>query len=387
VLRFVTLAALIAVAPACTGLAAPAVAPATAPPPASEAAELPPPPPFELLGASIPAGASHQLDFRADDDFSAFIVVFHGAQPGPTLCVTAGVHGDELNGVAIARQLIEETDPAQLRGTLLVSPIVNAHGFRNASRYLPDRRDLNRYFPGKRNGSLASRIAHQFFDQVVRRCDGLVDLHTGSLRRTNLAQIRTDLREVANLRLAWGFGSEHVVHSVGRPGTLRRAANDVGIPAVLYEAGEPGTIDAREIEIGVAGIRTLLAALAMRDGEPPAAVEQRLYGETEWVRADASGIYVPSVRPGDVVRRGQVLATITDPFSKARADVVAPAAGRVLGMALGQVVIPGFALFHVGIEAAAPDVAATAPNEAGPEEAAAGEGDFLRAELSDERPE
>jgi hypothetical protein len=343
-------------------------------------------PALELLGATIPPGARHELDFRGDDDFSSYLVAFRGAAPGPTLCVTAGVHGDELNGVAIARQLIEETDPAQLRGTLLISPIVNAHGFRNGSRYLPDRRDLNRHFPGRPNGSVAGRIAHQFFEQVVKRCDALVDLHTGSLRRTNLAQIRTDLREVANLRIAWGFGSEHVVHSVGKPGTLRRAANDAGIAAVLYEAGEPGVIDADEIGRGVAGIRTLLAALEMRDGETTHTAEQRLYGETQWVRADASGIYVPTVRPGDSIATGQPIATITDPFSKQRASVVAPTSGRVLGMALGQVVIPGFALFHLGIEAPAPPVSATPDDEATSSEPEEDE-DPMRAELREERPE
>lgn len=381
------LAVLVLLARGAAAQAADAAAIAPAPPPVAAVGPPAPPawPAFELLGATIPPGASHELDLRGDDDFSAYLVVFRGAAPGPTVCVTAGVHGDELNGVAIARQLIEETDPAQLRGTLVVSPIVNAHGFRNGSRYLPDRRDLNRHFPGKPNGSAAGRIAHQFFEQVVRRCDALVDLHTGSLRRTNLAQIRTDLREVANLRIAWGFGSEHVVHSVGRPGTLRRAANDAGIPAVLYEAGEPGVIDAPEIERGVAGIRTLLAALEMRDGAAPASAEQRLYGETQWVRADASGIYVPAVRPGDAVAPGQTLATITDPFSKQRAAVVAPAPGRVLGMALGQVVIPGFALFHLGIEAPAPAVSAPAEDEAAPSEP--DDGDLLRAELREERPE
>lgn len=349
----------------------------------------PPAPPawpaLEVLGATIPPGTSHQLDFRGDDDFSSYLVAFRGAAAGPTVCVTAGVHGDELNGVAIARQLIEETDPAQLRGTLIVSPIVNAHGFRNGSRYLPDRRDLNRYFPGKPNGNLAGRIAYQFFEQVVRRCDALVDLHTGSLRRTNLAQIRTDLREVANLRLAWGFGSEHVVHSVGKAGTLRRAADDAGIPSVLYEAGEPGRIDAEEIALGVTSIRALLEALEMLDGTTPRP-EQRLYGETQWVRAEASGIYVPTVRPGENVAAGQDLATITDPFSKQRAIVTAPGAGRVLGMALGQLVVPGFALFHLGTETPEPGE----PTNGGVHSAhieTSDPADMLRSELSEERPE
>lgn len=342
---------------------------------------------LELLDVVIPPGASRELDFRAQDDFSSYLVAFRGTAPGPTLCVTAGVHGDELNGVAIARRLVDETDPATLRGTLIVSPIVNAHGFRDGSRYLPDRRDLNRYFPGRSYGSLASRIAHQFFEQVVRRCDALVDLHTGSLSRTNLAQIRADLREVDNLRIAWGFGAEHVVHSTGQPGTLRRAANDAGIPAVLYEAGEPRRIEAAEIERGVAAIRVLMRSLEMIDGAAPPSGEQRLYGFTHWVRSDQSGIYVPFVAPGDVVKPGQTIGEITDPFSKNRATVFAPLPGRILGMALGQVVIPGFALFHIGIEDRA--VEASAPDEhmARSDDEEADPSDTLRAELADERPE
>ncbi|RIL06388.1 MAG: peptidase M14 [Proteobacteria bacterium] len=371
--------------------AAPALAddPAAAAAAAAAAAGPPVPPAWpalELLGQTIEPGTSRALDFRSRDDFSSYLVAFRGVAPGPTLCVTAGVHGDELNGVAIARQLVDATEPQLLRGTLIVSPIVNAHGYRSGSRYLPDRRDLNRYFPGRPYGSIASRIAHQLFEQVVRRCEALVDLHTGSLNRTNVAQIRTDLREVANLRLAWGFGAEHVVHSVGQPGTLRRAANDAGIPAVLYEAGEPRRIDAGEIARGVVAIRVLLESLGMLDGQTPRP-EQRLYGHTHWIRSDESGMYVPAVEVGDTVAIGQTIGTITDPFSSDRTAVLAPLPGRVLGMALGQVVIPGFALFHLGLEA--PSVGAgyeddelARDDDAGPEPA-----DPLRAELLDERPE
>src|SRR5690606_13076397 len=222
--------------------------------------------PVELRGETVPPGESRQLDFGGQDDFTSYIVVMRGVAPGPTLCVTAGVHGDELNGVAIARELIDRSDPQILHGTLIVAPIVNAHGFRNGSRYLPDRRDLNRYFPGRSYGSVASRIAYQFFEQVVRRCSALVDLHTGSLNRANLAQIRADLREVDNLRMAWGFGAEHIVHSVGQPGTLRRAANEAGIASVLYEAGEPRRIEATEIERGVEGLQSLMRSLDMLPG-------------------------------------------------------------------------------------------------------------------------
>src|SRR5690606_25456618 len=157
-------------------------------------------------------------------------------------------------------------------------------------------------------GSAAARIAHQFFEQVVRRCDELVDLHTGSLNRANVPQIRTDLSQVENLRLAWGFTTEHVIHSVPQPGTLRRAANDAGIAAVLYEAGEPGRIDQEEIERGVAALRAVMSSLGMLQSDTVTPVAQRLYVRAQWVRADASGIYVPLVELGQPVEPGQRLA-------------------------------------------------------------------------------
>jgi len=345
--------------------------------------------PLGFLGEVVPPGESRRLRFESLDSFTAGLVAVRGVAPGPTLCVTAGVHGDELNGIAIARRLADETDPRALAGTLVVVPIVNAYGFRSGSRYLPDRRDLNRHFPGRPDGSAASRIAHQFFEQVVRRCDELVDLHTGSLNRANVPQIRTDLAQVDNLRLAWGFATEHVVHSVPQPGTLRRAADDAGIASVLYEAGEPGRIDQAEIERGVAAIQAVLGSLGMTQSAAVTPVAQRLYGRAQWVRADASGIYVPLVELGAEVQPGQRLAEVTDPFSSMRYEIVAPVGGRVIGMALGQVVIPGFALFHIGIEDAPMPIATTGEPSAPPANGDDGgeDEDALRRELAEERPE
>jgi hypothetical protein len=385
--------------PASAGAAPASAAPdvgaaAPASPVAGEDAPRPMPPrpewgPLEFLGETIPPGESRRLRFESLDSFTAGLVALRGIAPGPTLCVTAGVHGDELNGIAIARRLADETDPRELAGTLLVVPVVNAYGFRSSSRYLPDRRDLNRYFPGRPNGSSAARIAHQFFEQVVRRCDELVDLHTGSLNRANLPQIRTDLAEVDNLRLAWGFATEHVIHSIPQPGTLRRAANDAGIAAVLYEAGEPGRIDQAEIERGVAAIEAALGSLGMAQSAAVTPVSQRLYGRTQWVRSDASGIYVPLVELGTTVAAGDRIAEITDPFSSERLAIVAPIAGRVIGMALGQVVMPGFALFHLGIEDAPVPVAVQRQPGVPPANGddSGEEDDAIQRELAEERPE
>ncbi len=380
------------------GVPAASESPAVENAPGADGASRPLPPhapdwgPLEFLGERIAPGESRRLQFESLDSFTTGLVAMRGVAPGPTVCVTAGVHGDELNGIAIARRLIDETDPAALAGTLVVVPIVNAFGFRNGSRYLPDRRDLNRFFPGSPRGSAASRIAHQFFEQVVRGCDSLVDLHTGSLNRANLPQIRTDLSAIDNLRLAWGFSVEHVIHNIGQPGTLRRAANDAGIPAVLYEAGEPGRIDKKEIERGVAAIAAALGSLGMSQSDAVMPVAQRMYGRTQWVRSDVSGIYVPFVALGETVAAGQPVAEVTDPFSSERSEIRAPIGGLVIGMALGQVVIPGFALLHIGIEAEPAPVLRSAdgpepPPGNGDKDRRPDAEDRIRSELADERPE
>jgi predicted deacylase len=228
-------------------------------------------------------------------------------------------------------------------------PIVNLHGFRQASRYLPDRRDLNRHFPGRSNGSAASRIAYSFFQQVIVHCETLVDLHTGSFHRSNVPQVRADLTDSGAFELAKAFGSAVVVHAVGEPGTLRRAAGDVGIPAISHEAGEPMRFQPAEVDEGVRGVRELLARRGMLSTRPRRGQRQEIYYRARWVRVDDGGILLSDVELGDSVKVGDTLGAVTDPISNERTIVTSPYDGRVLGMALNQVVIPGFAAFHIGI--------------------------------------
>jgi predicted deacylase len=264
--------------------------------------------------------------------------------------MTAGIHGDELNGIEIVRQFFEHVNPKKLSGTLLGVPVANLHGFRRGSRYLPDRRDLNRFFPGHPAGSSASRIANALFDGVVRHCDALVDFHTGSFYRTNLPQLRANLNDPQVLELAQAFGVGVVVHSEGLVGTLRRASTDAGIPAITYEAGEPKRFQDEEIARGVEGMRNLLCEMSALDAKPPAPGHQRIYASSRWVRVDDGGIFINGRKLGERVRLGDVLGTVTDPVSNERTRLVAPVAGRILGMAVSQVVIPGFAAFHIGID-------------------------------------
>lgn len=311
--------------------------------------------PFEILGERIAPGERRELSFATDPSFvgafvDTFVVVARGARSGPTLCLTGAIHGDELNGFEIANRSYAETKPEALAGTLLAVPAVNAYGFRTGSRYLPDRRDLNRAFPGTKRGSVASRLAGLVFEHVVRRCDALIDLHTGSFQRTNQPQIRTDLEEPRALALARSFAPEVVLHGRGPEGSLRRAALDAGIPAVIYEAGEPLRLEEGEIRRGVEGIANVMADLGMIAARPRAR-QPVVFRSTRWIRADrVGGVFLSSRRPGEQVRSGEVLGTVTDPITHAREEIRAPADGQIIGMAVPQVVLVGYGLFHLGTD-------------------------------------
>ncbi|MFQ5608954.1 MAG: succinylglutamate desuccinylase/aspartoacylase family protein, partial [Woeseiaceae bacterium] len=299
-------------------------------------------------------------------------LVVNGADPGPTLCLTAAIHGDELNGIEMVRRIMHELSPERLSGAIIGVPIVNVQGFRRGSRYLPDRRDLNRYFPGNPNGSAAARIAHSFFENVVRHCDALIDLHTGSFERSNLPQIRADLRNPDVVTLTQGFGATVILHSTPGEGTLRDAATEAGIPTVTLEAGGPLQLELNEVKHGVKGVETLISSLEMtkrkrRWGDP-----EPVYYRSSWVRADSGGILLSDVSLGSTVRKGDLLGSITDPMSNARTEVRSPYTGRIIGKARNQVVMPGFAAFHVGIDMDEAPIEDTPPavssDEVSPEE-------------------
>jgi len=290
------------------------------------------------------------------------VLVANGTAQGPTLCLTGAVHGDELNGIEIVRRVMYSLNPEKLTGRVIGVPIVNLQGFERHSRYLADRRDLNRFFPGNPRGSSASRIAHSFFVQVIRHCDALVDLHTGSFHRTNLPQLRADLLDESVLALTQAFGGLVILHSDGGAGTLRVAAVRAGIPAVTLEAGEPLRVDDDAVDHTVKSLYTLLDNLEMYGrrsfwGNP----EPAYYGSM-WVRANKGGMLIGSVKLGKRVREGDVLGTVTDPITNARQEILAPRAGRVIGMALNQFVMPGYAAFHLGVEAASVDELPSEPS-------------------------
>lgn len=310
---------------------------------------------FSLLGAEVEPGTRTRLYWNASQtyaggDMRTPVDVVHGDRAGPVLCLTAAVHGDELNGVEVVRRVMKELSTSPLAGTVIGVPVVNLFGFSRNSRYLPDRRDLNRFFPGSPTGSIASRIAHSFFDQVARHCDALVDMHTGSFDRINLPQVRADLRIPHVLEFTRGFGATPVLHSAGSRGMLRVAATQAGIPAVTFEVGGPGELEPREIEAGVQALLTLVHKLGMVRDSPAWLEPQAIFYESRWVRANRGGMLISDVSLGERVQRGQRIGLIVDPLENSETDIVASVSGRVIGMALNQVVLPGYAIFHLGEE-------------------------------------
>ncbi len=310
---------------------------------------------FHILGETVPGGTMKRLTWTATETFTGTsiptaVMVVHGRQPGPVLCLTAAVHGDELNGIETVRRVIHDLDPERLSGTVIGVPIVNLQGFHRNSRYLPDRRDLNRYFPGNPGGSSASRIAYSLFNRVILRCNALVDLHTGSFHRTNLPQLRADLSNPGVVDLTTGFGATVILHSAGGEGTLRRAAVEAGIPAVTLEAGAPQQVNEEAVDHSAKSIQTLLDTLNMYDRRSLWGNPEPAYYQSRWVRVDHGGILSGKVKLGRRVAPGEILGTVTDPISNEQADIVSPFRGRVIGMALDQFVMPGYATFHIGIE-------------------------------------
>ncbi len=309
---------------------------------------------FQLLGREIAAGKSSKFSFIPDRSYEASylnmpVFVASGAAPGPTLCLAAGVHGDELNGVEVARRAFAQTDPQTLRGTLIVLPAINAEGVRTGNRYLSDRRDLNRAFPGRAGGSVAGLIAHAIFTNVLSHCDALVDLHTASNQRANLPQIRADLSDAAIRELAIHFGLGIVVGGSGPDGSLRREAAKAGIPAIIYEAGEQFRFQVDEIERGVQGVKNIMAHLDMTEQADREIPDARVYERSRWVRTAVGngGFFFPTAKLGDIVRTGDSLGRIVDPLTDATFEVISPISGEIIGMAVPQPVLSGYALFHL----------------------------------------
>lgn len=304
-------------------------------------------------GTDVAPGERAAIDLPVADLYTGTslhmpVKVIRGKRSGPVLFVSAAVHGDELNGVEIVRRLLVQKSLRRIRGTLIAVPVVNVHGFLNQSRYLPDRRDLNRSFPGSQKGSIASRMANTFLCEIVQKADYGIDLHTGAINRSNFPQIRANLDDAATKELAFAFAAPVILNASIRDGSLRSCAAEQKFPMLVYEAGEALRFDDTCIRAGLRGVLRVMRYLEML---PP--VKSRKYVEpvvaasTSWVRAPISGIVSRKVALGARVAEGEALAIVGDPLGEAQEKVVAPYAGIVIGRSNLPLAHEGDALFNV----------------------------------------
>ena len=277
------------------------------------------------------------------------VVVIHGRKEGPRLFVCAALHGDEINGVEIIRRLLQLSALKRLRGTLIAVPVVNVLGILFQSRYLPDRRDLNRSFPGTSRGSLASRLAKLFLDEIVARSTHGIDLHTGAIHRDNVPQVRGNLDDPETDLLARAFGMPVVINTGFRDGSLRKAASDIGVPVIVYEGGEALRFHEPTIRAGANGVVRVMRTLGMLPASrrPGLKREPLIIGSSKWVRAPRSGL-LRTVSPlGAQVKKGEVLGVIADPFGENEVPVTATTDGIVIGRTNLPLVHEGDGLFHL----------------------------------------
>jgi predicted deacylase len=335
--------------------------------------------PFHFGGVEIQPGSRQIVELRLPLLYTHTPVVMsaqvmRGRRDGPTLFVSAAVHGDEINGVEIIRRLVHSAPLKHLRGTLIAVPVVNVYGFVRQSRYLPDRRDLNRSFPGSEKGSLAARLANAFLEEVVSKADYGIDLHTGAVHRDNLPQIRGTFDETGKVeRLAKAFGSPVILNADLRDGSLREAAMGLGVPVIIYEGGEALRFDELVIRAGLRGVIGVMRELGMlrpstrRSRQHPEPVVAR---SSQWVRAPQSGILRAIVPLGARVKKNELLGLIADPLGENETPVESPASGVVIGKVNLPLVSEGEALYHIA-RFGEPDSAAEAvelfQTEVGPE--------------------
>lgn len=304
-------------------------------------------------GEEIPPGESRNVMLAIGESYSSRTVripihIRRAAEPGPVLFVTAALHGDEINGTGAVRQLIQDPDLHLLCGAVIFVPVLNLLAFDRHSRYLPDRRDLNRSFPGSASGSLASRMARTIFDEIVSRCDYGIDLHTASVRRTNYPNVRGDLSIPEVRRLATAFRSEVIINGKGPKGAFRREACTAGCPTIIMEGGEVWKVEPSIVESAVRGIKNVLRELKMLDGDPVSSEYQVVVETSKWVRAERGGFLHFHVSPGEIIEKGQPLATNTTLLGRERSILTSPFNAVVLGMTTLPATSPGEPVCNLG---------------------------------------
>lgn len=311
--------------------------------------------PFVIAGTEIKAGTRQTVEVPVAKLYTHTplhipVEVIHGRRDGPVLMVCGAIHGDEINGVEIVRRVLTNSALRHLRGTLLAVPIVNIFGFVQRTRYLPDRRDLNRCFPGSESGSLGGRIAYLLRTQIMENVTHIIDLHTGAIHRFNLPQIRAELKNPETIRMAEAFGAPIIINASLREGSLRAYADSLDIPVVTYEGGEALRFDDVVITSGVKGVIRVMRELEMvpaKKGPKAPRKRSETAANSLWVRADIDGIMRPVAHLGQKVRKGQKLAMVADPFGETEAAVLSPVSGIVICVNNLPLVNEGEAIYHI----------------------------------------
>ena len=309
---------------------------------------------IEIAGITVKPGTRQSIDIPLPSYYTHSsacmpIHVVHGRNPGPCLLVCAAIHGDEINGVEIVRRILLTKSVDRIKGTLIAIPIVNVFGFVSKSRYLPDRRDLNRSFPGSETGSMAARLANVLMSQIIPHCSHVVDLHTGALNRENLPQIRAKIIDDPETEaMARAFGVPVILNAELLDGTFRMAARAHEIPVILYEAGEALRFDEVAIRAGVKGVLGVMSHLGMRRKSRAHNRTSCLIANTsQWVRAHQSGILRTLVANGTQVDIGDILAYINDPLGENSEPMLSPVDGIVIGKTNLPLIFEGEAAFHI----------------------------------------
>ncbi|MEE4360212.1 MAG: succinylglutamate desuccinylase/aspartoacylase family protein [Pseudomonadales bacterium] len=311
--------------------------------------------PLTLHGTQVQPGTHVTIDLPVAQLYTHTALniplqVFRGRRAGPVLLLSAAIHGDELNGIEIIRRILRHRALGRLRGTLIAAPVVNVFGFIHRERYLPDRRDLNRCFPGSERGSLGSRVADLFKREVLDLCTHVVDLHTGAIHRSNLPQIRADMSQPDVAAMARAFGLPVILDSSPLAGSMREVAGNAGIVALVYEAGEALRFEEASIRAGVRGCIRVMRHLGMLP--PSRRSRSRSWApfvarSSQWVRADIDGVFRPHAELGAHVKKDDLLGKVSSPMGEGEVEIRAPAAGVLIGRNNIPLVNEGEALFHI----------------------------------------
>jgi len=278
------------------------------------------------------------------------IYVYRGLEDGPVLALTAGMHGDEINGMEIVRRILDHGHNRVKRGTTVCMPVINVYGFLNYSREVPDGKDINRSFPGSKFGSLAARVAHHITHDVIPFIDYGIDFHTGGAMRTNYPQVRCVMQDKVNVGLAEAFHAPFTIDAPFRPHSLRQTAAKKEKRVIVYEGGESIRFDQHAIQEGIDGTLRLMKHLKMIDSAPEPTEPNKIIWSSSWARASTAGLFQSAVKCGDLIHKNQLVGTLTDPFGEFKAQIKSPSKGYVVGLNNNPVVNAGDALLHIGLD-------------------------------------